>query len=122
MSFGKNNYSGGIIIVAIINADNNSLRKVLEENKDKPVLLNFWAPWCGPCRMFHPQLEQLASNYSNKLKVVKIDVDQNPDLAAQYGVMGIPHSRIIYNGNVGDSIVGFLPYAELEARLTVYIN
>ncbi|WP_244861956.1 thioredoxin family protein [Siminovitchia terrae] len=83
-------------------------------NGGKPVLLNFWAKWCGPCRMLIPVLEQLDEELGDKVQILKVDVDEGPDLAAQYGVMGIPHTRIIINNNIKDPLVGYVPYEKLK--------
>jgi thioredoxin len=84
---------------------------------DKPVLVDFWAAWCGPCRMISPVLEQLAAEHAGHLKVVKVDVDANPQLAAQFGAQSIPLLVVIRDGQEVDRIVGALPRAALEQRL-----
>ena len=78
-----------------------------------PVLVDFWAPWCGPCKAIAPVLEELADDYAGKLKVVKINVDDNPDTPARYGVRGIPNLLIIKGGQVKDQIVGAVPKGHL---------
>ncbi|MBS4196981.1 thioredoxin family protein [Lederbergia citri] len=83
-------------------------------NGDKLVLLNFWAKWCGPCKMLIPVLEQLDEELGDKVQILKVDVDNGPDLAAQYGVMGIPHTRMIINNNTRDPLVGYVPYEKLK--------
>jgi thioredoxin 1 len=78
-----------------------------------PVLVDFWAPWCGPCKAIAPLLDELADDYAGKLKVVKVNVDENPDTPARYGVRGIPNLLIIKGGQVKDQIVGAVPKGHL---------
>lgn len=82
-----------------------------------PVLIDFWAPWCGPCKAIAPVLDELADEYAGKLKVVKINVDENPDTPARYGVRGIPNLLIIKGGQVKDQIVGAVPKGHLVRAL-----
>ena len=81
---------------------------------DKPVLVDFWAPWCGPCRMLAPILAEIAEEKGDKIKVGKVNVDENPELAAQYGISGIPAMLLFKDGKVAATSVGFKPKAELE--------
>lgn len=76
---------------------------------DKPVIVDFWAPWCGPCRAIAPVLEELANQYSDKVTVVKVNVDDNPASPGRYGVRGIPTLIAFRNGSVIDQMVGAAP-------------
>jgi thioredoxin 1 len=78
-----------------------------------PVLVDFWAPWCGPCKAIAPMLDQLAGEYAGRLKVVKINVDDNPQAPSRFGVRGIPNLLIVKGGEVKDQIIGAVPKAQL---------
>src|SRR5579863_871449 len=89
--------------------------EVMESNI--PVLIDFWAPWCGPCKAIAPILDELADEYAGKLKIVKINVDDNPATPARYGVRGIPNLLIIKGGQVKEQIVGLVPKVQLVKKL-----
>ena len=95
--------------------DNNFQAEVLEN--DKPVLVDFWAPWCGPCRVIAPSLEEIADEQSDSLRIVKLNVDENQQTAAQYGVMSIPTLIVFKNGQAAKTIVGALPKKRLVQEL-----
>ena len=82
-----------------------------------PIVVDFWAAWCGPYRMISPVLEDLAKRHAGHLKVVKVDVDANPELAASFGAQSIPLLFVIRDGQETDRVVGALPRAALEQRL-----
>jgi thioredoxin 1 len=86
-------------------------------NSDVPVLVDFWAEWCGPCKAIGPWIEQLASEYSGRAKVVKVDVDHEPDLAMRYNVMSIPALVVFKNGKVVDQMVGAAPKQQIAAMI-----
>ena len=81
---------------------------------DKPVLVDFWAEWCGPCKMIGPSLEEISTELAGKVKVAKLKIDENPELAAQFGVRSIPTLMIFKGGEVADIKVGALPKTALS--------
>ncbi|MBL8302350.1 MAG: thioredoxin [Ideonella sp.] len=97
-----------------ITADN--FQAVVLEN-EKPVLIDFWAEWCGPCRMIAPVVEQIAKERADSLVVGKLDVDQHGALAAKYGVQGIPFLALFEHGQLVRQAVGAMPKAQLERQL-----
>ena len=95
--------------------DGSFQKEVMES--DKPVLVDFWATWCGPCRMYGPIVDKMAEKYKGRLKVVRIDVDQNPGLSRNYQIQAIPASFIIQKGSVIKSWVGLISEDDLKQQI-----
>ena len=89
---------------------------------DKPVLVDFWAEWCGPCRLVAPVLEEIASQHGEKLQIVKLNIDENPNVARDYQIMSIPTMSVFQNGKIVKTIVGAKPKAALLNDLAAYIS
>jgi len=88
---------------------------------DKPILVDFWAEWCGPCRQVSPILEEIAGEHADKITIVKLNVDENPATAAEYGVVSIPTLNVYQGGQVVKTIVGAKPKAMLLRDLEAYL-
>ena len=100
--------------------DSNFEQEVLKA--DKPVLVDFWAPWCGPCRMVAPVVEELADDYAGRVEFVKLNTDDNPDTAVKYGIRSIPTLLVFKEGEVAGQIVGFRPKSDLAERLDAVVE
>lgn len=103
------------------NYDQSNFKKEVLESKN-PVLVDFWAPWCGPCKMVAPVVEEIATQYAGKIEVGKINVDDNQELANEYGVMSIPTICLFKDGNPVSRLVGFRQKKEITAEIDKYLG
>jgi thioredoxin 1 len=100
--------------------DNNFETEVLKS--ETPVLVDFWAPWCGPCRMVAPVVEEIANDLAGKLKVVKVNTDENYNVSMQYGIRSIPTLGIFKNGQLVDAVIGAVPKKHLVEKINPYLT
>ncbi len=100
--------------------DSNFATDVLQS--DVPVLVDFWAPWCGPCKMIAPVLEELSETYGEKLTIVKLNTDENPQVTAKYGITGIPTMNVFVGGEVVKNMVGALSKPKLIKELEPFLG
>jgi thioredoxin 1 len=100
--------------------DANFQKEVL--NSDKPVLVDFWAVWCAPCKMVAPVVEELAKEYDGKLKVGKLDVDSNPEVSMKYGIRSIPTLMVFKGGKVVEQIIGAVPKRNLVEKVIPHVS
>lgn len=99
--------------------DQNFKEEIVDSNV--PALVDFWAPWCGPCIMVTPAVEEIANQYQGKLKVGKLNVDEAPQIASQYGIMSIPTLMIFKKGEVVDKIIGAVSKEHIEEKIKAHI-
>ena len=90
-------------------------------NSEKTILVDFWAEWCGPCRAVGPILDQIASEHADKIEIVKLNVDENPQTAAKYQITSIPAMKVFQGGEVVKTVIGAKPKPALEADLAAYL-
>lgn len=101
---------------SIVNVTDATFKHEVLES-ELPVLVDFWAAWCGPCRMVAPVVESIANEYNGRLKVAKVDVDHNPNIAGQLGIMSIPTLIVFKGGQVAKAMVGYIPKDQMKKQL-----
>ena len=104
-----------------VSVDESNFEQLVLKSKI-PVLVDFWAPWCGPCRMVAPLVDELAGEYADSVSFGKVNVDENPKIASRYGIMGIPALILFKDGKPFSNIVGFKPKAELKRSLDTVLE
>ncbi len=106
--------------MALVFNDSNFKDEVLQS--DVPVLVDFWAEWCGPCRMIGPMIEELSSEYEGKAKIGKMNVDENANTPGEYGIRSIPTLLIFKGGNLVDKVVGVVPKHDLASKINAQLD
>ena len=102
-------------------SENTFVSDVIEKSKEKIIIVDFWAPWCGPCRMVAPVVEEISKDFEGKIKVFKLNTDENPNVASQYGIRSIPTLMIFKGGQKVDTVVGAVPKATLSSTLSKHL-
>ena len=97
-------------------------KEVLERSKELPVVVDFWAPWCMPCRMLGPVIEKIAGKYDGKFLLAKLNVDENPKISEKYRISGIPSVKLFVDGKIIDEFSGFIPEKQIESWLDNNLN
>ena len=101
--------------------DASFMADVVEASRETPVIVDFWAPWCGPCRMVAPIVEEIAKEFEGQIKVFKLNTDENPNVASQYGIRSIPTLMVFKGGQKVDTVVGAVPNATLSGTISKYL-
>lgn len=104
----------------IVHVTDNDFESVVIKS-DIPVLVDFWAVWCGPCHMIVPALENIADSYKDKLRVARVNVDENRVISSKYGIMSIPTLLLFKDGEIKETIVGVLPQPKIEEKFKAYV-
>jgi len=105
----------------VLHLNTESFKRLLQ-SEDKPILVDFWAEWCAPCRMLSPIIERLAEKYAGKVIFAKVNVDECPDLATEYGIMAIPTLILFIKGVEVDRIIGLVPEEHIESMIKNYVR
>jgi len=114
------NYQKEKIMGKYIELNNSNFEEIIK--KDGVVLIDFWAPWCGPCRMIAPVIEELAEEYEGKAVIAKVNTDEAPEIAGQFGIRSIPTVLFFKNGELVDQMIGAAPKAQYAAKLDALIG
>jgi thioredoxin 1 len=120
--FSQGKMKQGVIYMASnVVTDSTFQQQVVEASKEKPVLVDFWATWCGPCKMLSPLVEQLAGEKSEQLNVAKIDVDENQAVSQKFGIMSIPTLILFKDGKAVKQLVGYMPKERILSQIEQYL-
>ena len=103
--------------MSVLDVTDNDFTSFVQDETERAVIIDFWAVWCGPCKMLSPIVVELAEEYPDKLKVGKLNVDENPKTAGEFGIMSIPTLLVFKGGEVVRQIIGYMPKNQLKAKL-----